>query len=287
MENFPRRRRLLFIYGVKGVAMIKLIFSDMDGTLLKDNGQLPEGFDEVMAELKKRGVIFGPSSGRQYYSLLETFPAYENDFIFIAENGTIVKHHGEELFSSPIPKQQAYPVLDEAAKLKNIFRVYCGKKDAYILDIQQEPEYIAELDKYYTHNTVVKDFREVDDEIIKISFYDNTGHASTTIYPFMKKFEGRMQVVRSSDFWVDIMSFGINKGIALQQVQKKLHITPMECAVFGDYLNDLEIMSSAYYSFAVANAHHKIKDVARFTTTSNEEGGVLAGIRRLMDEGLI
>ena len=267
--------------------MIKLILSDMDGTLLKDNGQLPEGFDEVMAELKKRGVLFGPSSGRQYYSLLESFPGYEDEFIFVAENGTMVKHHGKELFSSPIPKSQAFQVIDEAAKLQDIFRVYCGKKDAYILESQKEPEYIAELAKYYTHNTVVRDFREVDDEVIKVSFFDKTGCASTTIYPFMKRFQGPMQVVRSSDFWVDIMCFGINKGIALQQIQKKLHITPMECAAFGDYLNDLEIMSSAYYSFAVANAHHKIKDVARFHTTSNEEGGVLAGIRRLMDDGLI
>ncbi|HCB93821.1 MAG TPA: HAD family hydrolase [Selenomonas sp.] len=267
--------------------MIKLILSDMDGTLLKDNGQLPEGFDEVMTELKKRGVLFGPASGRQYYSLLDSFPAYENEFLFVAENGTMVKYQQKELFSSPIRKSFAFQVMEAGLKLPDIFCVYCGKKDAYIVEEQEKPEYLAELAKYYTHNSVVKDFREVDDEVIKVSFYDKTGHASKTIYPHLQQFQGRMQVVRSSDFWVDVMCFGINKGLALQQVQKKLRISPMECAVFGDYLNDLEIMSSAYYSFAMANAHHKIKEVARFETTSNEEGGVLAGIRRLMDEGLI
>ena len=50
--------------------MIKVIFSDMDGTLLDENSQLPAEFDEVMAELKKRGVIFAPTSGRQYFALL-------------------------------------------------------------------------------------------------------------------------------------------------------------------------------------------------------------------------
>ena len=45
--------------------MIKVIFSDMDGTLLDENSQLPAEFDEVMAELKKRGVIFFFSFGRQ------------------------------------------------------------------------------------------------------------------------------------------------------------------------------------------------------------------------------
>jgi len=267
--------------------MIKLILSDMDGTLLDENGQLPPGFDDMMAELRQKGVIFGAASGRQYYSLLDTFPSYKDEFLFLAENGTMVMYQGKELFSRPLRKSYAFQVLEAGLKLPDIFSVYCGKKDAYILESQKKPEYLAELEKYYTHNSPVRDFREVEDEVIKVSLYDKTGHANTTIYPHMKEFQGRMQVVRSSDYWVDIMGFGINKGIALQQVQRKLRISPMECAVFGDYLNDLEIMSSAYYSFAMANAHHKIKEVARFETASNKESGVLKGIRRLIDEGLI
>ena len=47
--------------------MIKLVFSDMDGTLLDANGQMPPEFDAVMAELRARGVVFAPASGRQYY----------------------------------------------------------------------------------------------------------------------------------------------------------------------------------------------------------------------------
>lgn len=49
--------------------MIKIIFSDMDGTLLDEHGNVPEGFDEIAEELQKRGVMFAPASGRQYYSL--------------------------------------------------------------------------------------------------------------------------------------------------------------------------------------------------------------------------
>ena len=271
----------------RGGFVIKLIMSDMDGTLLDENGCLPEGFDAMMAKLKERGVTFAPASGRQYYSLLESFPAYADDFIFIAENGTMVKQHGKELFSSPISRAFAYEVLAEGMKLQDIFCVYCGKKDAYIHTSQDKKEYQDELLKYYTHNDVVEDFHQVDYEPIKRSFFDKNGRASQSIYPYMKQFEGRMQVVRSSDFWVDIMSFGINKGVAIQQIQHKLGITPMECAAFGDYLNDAEMMSSVYYSFAMGNAHHKIKEIARYETTTNEEHGVLAGIQRLMDEGLI
>ena len=267
--------------------MIKLIMSDMDGTLLDGNGRLPTGFDAMMAKLKERGVMFAPASGRQYYSLLDTFPAYADEFIFIAENGTLVKQHGKELFSSPITHEIACEVLAAGLKLPGILCVYCGKKNAYILSSQNRQEYQEELAKYYTHNAVVDDFNDVDDEPIKLAFYDQNGKASQSIYEHLKQFEGRLQVVRSSDWWVDVMSTGISKGIAIQQIQQKLGLTPRECAAFGDYLNDAEMMGSVYYSFAVANAHHAIKKMARFETKSNEEQGVLAGIQKLMDEGLI
>ncbi len=82
--------------------MIKIIFSDMDGTLLTSQNKLPDGFDETMSELKKRGVIFAPASGRQYFSLLKTFSKYVDEFLFLAENGTLVMHREIEIFSSPI-----------------------------------------------------------------------------------------------------------------------------------------------------------------------------------------
>ena len=58
--------------------MIKLIFSDMDGTLLDENGKVPEEFDDLMAELTKRNVRFVPASGRQYYSLVKSFEKHRD-----------------------------------------------------------------------------------------------------------------------------------------------------------------------------------------------------------------
>ena len=49
--------------------------------------------------------------------------------------------------------------------------------------------------------------------------------------------------------------------------------------VFGDYLNDLEMMESAYYSYAMANAHDTLTKVARFTAKSNDENGVVQAIK--------
>ena len=266
--------------------MIKLILSDMDGTLLDDDGQVPEGFDAVIGQLRERGVIFAPCSGRQYFSLLDSFKGYEDEFLFLAENGTMVRYHGQELFSSTIRHDVGMQVLATAAGLSGTYRVYCGKRDAYVLEEQCTPELQAELNKYYTHSAITADFGQLSDELIKVSVFDPTGHAAETIYPALLKYEGPLQVVLSSDYWVDVMNFGINKGLAIQQVQKKMHIAPNECAAFGDYMNDAEMMSSVYYSFAMANAHPKIKELARFETASNQEHGVLKGIRWLMEQNL-
>ena len=266
--------------------MIKLIMSDMDGTLLDENGRLPKGFADIARQLKEKGGFFAPCSGRQYYSLLDTFKGYEDEFLFLAENGTMVRYHGKELFSSTMQRPLGLKALQATAALPGIYEVFCGKKDAYVCKNRMTDEFAAELNKYYTHSAVVDSWEDVDDEMIKASFFDATGKAGERIMPALQKFAGPFQIALSSDYWVDVMNFDINKGIAIQQVQKKLHIAPMECAAFGDFMNDAEMMSSVYYSFAMANAHPKIKELARYQTASNREYGVLQGIQKLIDDGL-
>lgn len=266
--------------------MIKLIMSDMDGTLLDENGQVPAGFADIIRQLKERGVIFAPASGRQYFSLLDSFKEYENDFIFLAENGTMVRYQGQELSSSPMDHNLAMEVINTIYGQPHIYTVYCGKENAYVTKADYDEIFSAELGKYYTHAKIVDDFSKIDDEIIKASFWDATNQAEQTIYVPMQQFGDRLQVALSSDCWVDVMNSGINKGVAIQSIQKRLGIKPEECAAFGDYLNDTEMMGAVYYSFAMANAHPKIKELAHFSTTSNKEHGVITAIQKLIDDGL-
>ena len=268
--------------------MIKLIFSDMDGTLLDDDNRLPEGFDDMMGELRERGVRFCPASGRQYFSLQSTFRDYVDEFLFLAENGAMVVQGGHEIFSVTLPKEEVLRVLEEGMKLPGILSVFSGKENAYILRSQESPECIAAFEWYYSRSKVVENFAEVEETAVKASFFDMKGHADQTIYPFLDHLnrEG-FRVLFGSNHWVDVLHGDVNKGNAIRWIQKQFGISPMECAAFGDYLNDREMMSAVHYSFAMGNAHPDIKQAARFETASNQEGGVLAGIRRLMDEGLI
>ena len=95
-----------------------------------------------------------------------------------------------------------------------------------------------------------------------------------------------MQVVLASAYWVDVTNKGANKGTAVRQIQERLGLSQEECAAFGDYMNDKEMLESVYYSYAMANAYPAIKDVARFEAKSNAEHGVMVQIQEFIDQGL-
>ncbi|MCR5833494.1 MAG: Cof-type HAD-IIB family hydrolase [Selenomonadaceae bacterium] len=267
--------------------MVKIIFCDMDGTLLTSENKLPEGFDEMIAELNRRGVLFVPASGRQYFSLLRSFEKYRDEFLFLAENGAFVKYKDEEIFSSPLDKDMTREVWAVGEQLDNVMRVYCGKKDAYVLREQDKPELRTELDKYYTRNAFVDSFDEIDDTPLKISFFDPTGNTDKNVYPKLEHFGDKLQVVLSSNNWVDVMALNVNKGVAVKNIQRVMNFKPEECAAFGDYLNDCEMLEAVGYGFAMANAHPDLKEIAKFETKSNNQDGVFVGIRRLIAYGLI
>lgn len=266
--------------------MIKIIFCDMDGTLLDENAELPAEFDEVMAELKKRNVIFAPTSGRQYFALLHQLGKYKDDFLFLAENGTLGFYQGKEILANPIDKKEYYKVLDKVMTLPSVYPVLCGKKRSYILE-HWKP-YMHELDKYYTVADIVDDFHKVDDEFVKLAIADNEREDSeANILKPMSEIETYLHVTLSSNIWVDFMNPDANKGWAIKQVQEKFGFQPEECAAFGDYLNDYEMVQQVYYGYAMANAHPELKKVARFECKSNVEHGVMQQIKEFIKQGLI
>ena len=261
--------------------MIKIIFCDMDGTLLTSEKKLPEGFDELISLLNERGIIFAPTSGRSYASLLKMFPKYAQDFLFLSDNGTLATYKGKRIFSQPIERDTAIKILRYAESIDNVLRVLCGEKN-YILAEQNRPYFTERLEKFSASNAVVNAWEEIDDEPLKISFCDPTKNSAVNVYPFLAPFYDSMQVVLASDEWTDVTALGASKGAGVQAVQKLLGIAPKECAAFGDYMNDYEMLESVVYSFAMANAHFDLKRIARYETLSNDEDGVGAGIKKLL-----
>ncbi|MGL5295333.1 MAG: Cof-type HAD-IIB family hydrolase [Culicoidibacterales bacterium] len=260
--------------------MIKLIATDMDGTLLNSAGELPQDFDTVFRQMQQAGVLFAAASGRQYYNLLATFEGYHEDMLFLAENGTLVMYKGEELYVHDLPLSIAHDLLKIGRTVPHTALILCGKNAAYIENT--DPEFIAQVEKYYERYEIVEDLLLVQDTILKVTLFDFTC-AQTNSLPHFSSYVDILQVSVSGQSWLDVTNKGANKGKALQAIQTRFGMSEMETMVFGDYLNDLELMQSAHHSYAMKNAHPKLKEVARFESElTNEEAAVTTIIKDVL-----
>ncbi|MFG2813132.1 Cof-type HAD-IIB family hydrolase [Streptomyces sp. NPDC048410] len=266
-----------------GPADIRLVVTDMDGTLLDDDKCPPDTLWPLLAELRRRGVLFSPASGRQYATLAREFAEVAEGMVFIAENGTYVVRDGVELSSDPLDAASAADlartVRGLAARGVDAGAVVCGKRAAYVE--RTDEAFLAEVRKYYVEHRVVEDVTAVDDEIIKVAVYD-FGSAETGAAPALAPFADSHQVVVSGEHWVDVMNRTANKGAALRGLQRELGITPAQTMVFGDYLNDLEMLDAADWSFAMANAHPDVIQRARHLAPSNNDQGVPRTVARML-----
>ena len=260
--------------------MIKLIATDMDGTLLKSNNEIQDGFYDVFHKLKEKDIIFAAASGRQNYNLLEKFKGLDNNMMFIAENGTFVVYRGEELIVNSLDKEIALELIKVGRTIENAYIILCGKNSAYIES--RDKRLIKQTEKYYARYEVVEDLTKVEDDILKVTICDFSGSEGNS-NKYFDDYRDKAQICVSGEIWLDMMAKGVNKGLAIKKIQEKLGIKHEETMVFGDYLNDLEMMGSAYHSYAMDNAHDDLKKVARFIAKSNDECGVVQAIKESLN----
>ncbi|MGV1005302.1 MAG: Cof-type HAD-IIB family hydrolase [Candidatus Nanopelagicales bacterium] len=261
---------------------IRMIACDMDGTLLDADHEVDPEFWPLISALTARGIVFCPASGRQYYNLLERFSDIAGEVIFIAENGTLVMEDGHELSSTTIEHDVVDELIEVTRALTregaDIGAVVCGKDSAYV-ERADEP-FSAEVYQYYHRLEIVPDLTLVVDDILKLAVYDFDSAAA--IESAFAHFRPDHQVVVSGAHWLDVMAASANKGAAVRQVQERLGISREHTMVFGDYLNDLELMDDADYSFAMANAHPDLQARARYLAPANTANGVVRTIKSVL-----
>ena len=89
-------------------------------------------------------------------------------------------------------------------------------------------------------------------------------------------------MVVSAKIWLDVMNAEASKGAAIKHLQNTLGFTYEQTMSFGDYLNDLEMLKESYHSYAMENAHPKLKEIARFAAPSNVDAGVFQVLEKLL-----
>ncbi|GAA2483394.1 Cof-type HAD-IIB family hydrolase [Winogradskya humida] len=267
-----------------GPADLRLVVADMDGTLLDEHGRVPDGLWPLLDRMRERGVVFVPASGRQYATLLRDVAHAAEGMPIIAENGSYVVRDGVELSSDMLGADfvrsvvLALRALAEAGADLGV--VVCGKRSAYIE--RTDRPFLDEAERYYAALQPVADLLAIGDDVLKIAVYD-FGNAERDTAPHLTRFhDGTHRVVVSGPHWIDLMSATADKGAAVRRLQAELGITAAQTAVFGDYLNDLEMLDAADLSFAMADAHPEVLRRARYRAPSHRDHGVVTVLEHLL-----
>lgn len=263
------------------LANVKLVVSDMDGTLLNDAGKVSPRFFELYKELKKLDVHFIAASGRQYYSIIDKLDRIKDEITVIAENGGYAVKSGTELHSCCMPLEKTRELIQKIRTIDDAHIVLCGKKQAYVED--KDERFLNIFNEYYAKYQLVDDLCAIqDDDFFKIAVYSFAGSENTT-YPHTKHLEKELKVKVSGQNWLDLSSLDADKGRTLTHIQEQMQITPDQTIAIGDYNNDLEMLERAYFSYAMKNAHPNVQKAARFKTTSNEDMGVENVLEELLN----
>ncbi|NME84396.1 HAD family hydrolase [Clostridium sp. SM-530-WT-3G] len=256
--------------------MIKLIVTDMDGTLLDENGLLPDGFAEILDCLKNKNIKFVVASGRPYYTLKTNFGSMSRYLSFICENGSLVIDNNKTIYKSIIAPALVNEIIETSNNIEGNAIILCAENCAYTNASSEE--HLNEIKKYYTNLEVVNDLSKISDDIIKISICNLHNSLDNLNNIFKPKFQGKLHVVGSGSIWIDISNNGVNKGVALKSLMKTYNISKEETIAFGDYYNDIEMLSSCEYSFVMENAPEDMKQYGKYIAESNINHGVLKAI---------
>lgn len=264
--------------------MIKLIASDMDGTLLDENSCLPKDFHHFLDKLAEREIWFAAASGRQYVNLADCFSDELHRMICMSNNGALVKFQDEIIYCRAFQKSDMDVVIAVGRSLQDGIFIASGIKSAYIEKpaARNIDDYLAAMPAYFTELQIINSFSEIRDEILNFSICDFRG-TEKHVHPLFSGIDGRFDIKVSGDIWLDISLVGNNKGAGLRAIQSHLGVSRSETAAFGDYLNDSEMLMNAKYSFAMDNSHPELFRHAVFRAPSNRSNGVLRSIQHILD----
>ena len=259
---------------MEGFNMIKLVASDLDGTLLQGGAQqLSARSLNLIHQLVQKGIHFVAASGRQYDNEVRVFSEIKDEISYIAENGSVCIHNGKVISRSIIEPDLAQRIVHEIKKNPR-FEIVISREDSCFIE-NNNPDFVNHIVNVM-HNTtkIVDDIRTVDGPILKIaicSMNDGPHIIDKYLKHLQDLFGSEIKVVTSGNIWIDFIAPGTNKGTALQHLIKELNIKPEECMAFGDQYNDVEMLQFVGTSYAMSNAAPGISYYSTYVTDSVDD----------------
>lgn len=250
---------------------IRLIASDLDGTLLQGDAQrLKPNTCELIHRLTDRGIIFLAASGRQYANLQRLFAPVRSEIAYLCENGCLSFYEGEMVHRVTMDRALGQEIMREIIRTPSAEVLLSGVNTSYIQP--KDMSYYYHMRDVVGNNvTLVPDILETQEPYFKISIYERNGLTDEEIAFWQERFGRYATVVTGGNDWLDIMPLHVNKGTGIRKLLEKLDVRPEECMAFGDNYNDMEMMKLVGWPVAVDNAKPEILAASRDHTPTVEE----------------
>ena len=287
--------------------MIKLIASDMDGTLLNHNHKIPKENVKLINFAKNQGIEFVVATGRAYY---EALPALNEENIncdVISFNGGIVYDKNGNIISiTPMLPKDLYYTIEILKSFDISYQLYT-KNTIYTTSIETDINAYIDLIRSNGYEPDVEHLRaeaqqklevgyitEVENIELYLNEKENPPIKIIAISNDISKLENAakllsentsISVTSSGANNIEIMHKNATKGTALKEIAKIYGINLENAVAIGDNLNDQAMLDIVGYSVAMKNGNIKLKEQAKYVTEkTNSEGGVADTIFKLIEQ---
>ena len=287
--------------------MIKLIASDMDGTLLNSDHKIPKENIELIKFAQKNGIQFVVATGRAYY---EALPALNNENIkcdVISFNGGIIyDKNGNIINITPMKLKDLYYTIEILKSLEISYQLYTKNTiytnsietdiTAYIDLIRANGEEPNEqhLRQEARNRLALGHITEVNNIELYLNQENNPAIKVIGISNDLEKLKHATELLSGNDNIsvtssgannVEIMDKKATKGEALKIVADIHDINLRNAIAIGDNLNDQAMLDIVEYSIAMKNGNKDLQKTSKFITEkTNSEGGVADSVMKLLKE---
>lgn len=244
--------------------MIKLIASDLDGTILLNGAQeLPEELFDIIRKLKEKGIFFVAASGRQYANMKRNFAPVKNEIGFVCENGTLAYWKDKLLYEVCFEREVADALVRDIVSREKSDYLYSTREFYYIKPKTEEYLHLLR-DVIRNDFKVVDSFDKMTLPCIKMACYEPDGVTEEDRLYWHEHYDEICNVMTAGHTWVDFIPFGANKAKGVKAFMELLHVKPEECMTFGDEFNDIAMLQCVPYGFAMAHAKEGVKEKAPY-----------------------
>lgn len=272
---------------------IKMVVTDMDGTLLDEKGEFDRSrLKNILDELDKREIRFVVATGNEIHRMHLLFGDLLERVTLIVANGARIFDKNEVLLGTCWSQDLVAQVLSYfEGRERDVHLVVTAENGAFVkmgtIFPMIEKVVTAEMaQEFYQKINFVEALRPDDfPQVLKMSMVVNEQVAVQATRQLNQDFADTLNAVTSGYGAIDILQKGIHKAWGLKQLMQKWKIQEQDIMAFGDSENDIEMLQLAGISYAMENADPRVKTVANHLAPANTEAGVLTVLENYLRKG--